>query len=455
MSRVGILHYKVGGTDGVSLEIDKWAEVLKEMGHSVYLCAGEIGNVEGTVIKAIFHHRPDAERLYRNTFIALSDYDEAVYNFEIHHLAEVIEHKLEAFVKAYDIDLLIVQNMWSVAANPPAAIALARLRRKLNLPAIAHNHDFYWERVDGVSLTCSAAVELADKYLPPRNHAIQHVVINSLGQTELLERKGIESTIVPNVFDFESAPWAVDEYNQDFRQRIGLRDDDIFILQATRIVPRKGIELAIDFVQALNAPKRRALLQEKGLYDGRSFNQNSRIVLVLAGYTFDDLTGLYLNQLKEKINQSEIDALFVGDHIDGQRHFIMGKKHYSLWDSYVYADFVTYPSLWEGWGNQLLEAIRARLPFMLFEYPVYRADIKSTGLRTVSLGSKLYGRDNQGLAQIEHDIIERTADEAVELLTNSELRQKTVDHNYKIGQKHFSLNALRGHLEPLLDVLKT
>jgi hypothetical protein len=37
----GILHYQVGGTDGVSLEIDKWKQVLEEMGHTVRLCAGD------------------------------------------------------------------------------------------------------------------------------------------------------------------------------------------------------------------------------------------------------------------------------------------------------------------------------------------------------------------------------------------------------------------------------
>lgn len=38
MRTIGILHYQVGGTDGVSLEIDKWKQVLEEMGHTVHLC---------------------------------------------------------------------------------------------------------------------------------------------------------------------------------------------------------------------------------------------------------------------------------------------------------------------------------------------------------------------------------------------------------------------------------
>ncbi len=449
--KIGIIHYRAGGTDGVSLEIDKWKQVLEEMGHSVYLCAGDLKNVEGTLIEELYHHRPDARRLYRNSFIALSDYDEAVYSFELHHTAEVIERKLQTFLTRNQIDFLIPQNIWSVAMNPPAAIALARLLRKLKIPALAHNHDFYWERVDGIALTCATAVEMADKFLPPRSNLFRHAVINTLARNELSERKGIESVVIPNVFDFDTPPWQPDEYNRDFRQRIGLRENDLLILQATRIVPRKGIELAIDFVRALDTPERRAKLQERGLYDGRPFTNENRIVLVLAGFAIDDLSGLYLNQLQQKVESSGINALFIGDMIDGRRQISNGKKGYSLWDSYIYADFVTYTSLWEGWGNQLLETICARLPFLLFEYPVYAADIKASGIRTVSLGSTLYGNDPQGLAQVDGDIIERAADEALELLTNNQLRQEVIENNYRIGQKYYSLQALHSYLAPLID----
>jgi hypothetical protein len=49
---------------------------------------------------------------------------------------------------------------------------------------------------------------------------------------------------VPNVFEFEKEPPGIDDYTADVRQELGLAEDDIFILQPTRIVPRKGIEMA-------------------------------------------------------------------------------------------------------------------------------------------------------------------------------------------------------------------
>ena len=41
MSNIGFLHYKLGGTDGVSLEASKWANVLTELGHECFYFAGE------------------------------------------------------------------------------------------------------------------------------------------------------------------------------------------------------------------------------------------------------------------------------------------------------------------------------------------------------------------------------------------------------------------------------
>lgn len=460
MSNIGVFHYKVGGTDGVSLELDKWKLVLEEMGHTVHLCGGNLGSAEGTLIEEMFHHRPDAKRLNTNTFQELRDYpNEAAYRAELYGLADTIEAKIHAFVDEKQINFLIPQNVWCVAANPAVAIALTRVMRDRKLPALAHNHDFYWERTDGVCLTCATAIELADKYLPPRDSLARHAVINSLGQKELLARKGITSTVVPNVFEFPDPAvspiadtgWEADEYNRDFRASIGLRENDIFILQATRIVSRKGIELAIDFVKALDSPGRRAILQQRGLYDGRSFEADSRIVLVLAGYAQDDVTGRYVAGLKTKIEQTGIDALFIEDRVAHSRGQREGQKLYSLWDTYVYADFVTYPSLWEGWGNQFLESLRARLPILLFEYPVYQTDIGNKGFRVVSLGCEITGRDELGLVQVDPTLVEAAADQAVDLLTKPELRKETVEHNYQTGWEHYSLESLRKYLAALVN----
>ena len=448
---IAFIHYIANFTDGVSLEMNKWRRVLEEMGHRTHYIAGKFDHHPETVIEEMYHHRPDARLLNHNTFKALSDYpDETVYRSELYRLAEAIEQKLRAYLDAQPIDLLIPQNVLSVAMNPAVAIALARVMRSYRLRTLAHHHDFYFERPEGFALTNASAVELSEKYLPPRHPFTRHVVINSLAQRELFERKGINATIVPNVFDFEAPDWKVDDYNRDLRARIGLKPNDVLVLQATRIVSRKGIELAVDFVHALNHPKRRRRLQQRGLYNGRAFTAESRIALVLAGYSLDDVTGRYKALLAYKAQQLNVEAIFIEEIVNNSRKFANGEKIYSLWDTYTAADFITYPSLWEGWGNQLLEALRAKVPIMLFEYPVYQADIKNKGLRVVSLGDQLSGHDEHGLVTVRPEVIERAADQSIDLLTNARLRKETVEHNFRVARKHYSLDALYIYLEQLL-----
>ncbi len=446
---IGIFHFQVGGTDGVSLEIDKWKLILEELGHTVHLIGGDLGTTQGILVEEMFHHLPESKRLRQNTFSRLSDFDPEGYREELERMTGELVVRFRSVIEEKNINLILAENVWCVAANPAVAPALEIVRQEFGLPAVAHNHDFYWERREGFSLTCAAAVELADKYLPPHDPEIKHSVINSLAQKELLDRKGISSIVVPNVFDFNTPAWEVDDYNRDLRSEVGLDEGDLVLLQATRIVSRKGIELAIDFAKTLNTPQRRTILQERGLYDGRPFTEESRIVLVLAGYARDDVEGTYKQRLIDKAEHGGVELLFIEDRVDANRSTREDQKIYSLWDTYPAADLVTYPSLWEGWGNQFLEAVKAKLPLLVFEYPVYKKDIKNKDFRIISLGDQVRDYDEGGLARVEDQVIEEAVDQAVELLTDAALRQGMVDHNYRVAQEHYSLDALKRHLEPL------
>jgi len=450
MSIIGICHYKVGGTDGVSLEIDKWAQILDDMGHEVHLCGGDLGWA-GFLIKELYHHREDVERITRNAFYRLSDYgSEADLERDILELADRIERGLRAFIDEFSIDLLVPNNIWSLGASLPAAVAFARVSRDLGIPAVAHHHDFHWETFRGMAPTCEVAARIAREYLPPKDPLSTHVVINSLVQQELRRRDGVESTVIPNVFDFGGAPWIVDAYNKGFREAIGVKESDVVLIQATRVVERKGIELAIDLVKEINKPAYIEKLRESGLYDGRMFSEDSRIILVLAGYS-EDPREKYLNRLKQKAERAGIEARFIAGSIRSRRGEIDGRRLYSLWDCYASADLVTYPSLYEGWGNQFLEAVRARLPIVIFEYPVYQTDIKNKGFDVISLGSKVEGRDELGLVTVSAAAIRKAAERAVEVLTEPSSRQAMVDRNFNLGREFYSLESLEKYLNEVIE----
>lgn len=449
---IGILHYLLGSTDGVSLEDEKWISILESLGHRVVRIAGDLNGLEGVEIPAMHHHTDEAHRFFRNMMYALTDYetDEALRE-DVFSAAAKIEADLTQVIEDEGIDVLMPNNVLTLLYNPATTIAVTNVIRKMDLRVISHNHDFYWDRVDEYCLATKTAVEIADRFLPPQLPRAVHAVINSFSQERMLERKGVAATIVPNVFDF-SEEWASDGYNADFRDVVGLREDDVYVLQATRVIPRKGIGMALDFVAALNAPERRKILEEKGLYNGKAFSKDSRIVFVLAGFTRDDRTGYYTKALREKIDALGIDALFVEDHIAAERGSgPNGEKVYSLWDAYDSADLITYPSFWEGWGNQLLEAMKSKTATMIYEYPVFQADLAAAGLQMISIGDEMRINPETQLAEAPQAAIEKAADEAIAILTDGEAYRRMVEHNFWVGKENFSMTTLRAYIKMLVS----
>jgi len=435
--------------DGVSLEINKWKKVLEEMGHKVYLLSGETSSLDATIIPELYLANPEIRKIYYNAFHSISDFpSEEKFTQEICKIADHIEEKISSFIKKYSIDILDIENIWSLPLNVPAAIALFRVIKSTGIKAISHHHDFFWERSHFDHPTCKAIKEILVTYFPPKNKLITHTVINTLARDELKKRRGINSVVIPNIFDFEGPEWKIDDYNYDFKEALGLRPKDIIILQATRVISRKGIELAIDLVKELTKPDNLLLLKERGFYDKREIDEKSKVVLVLPNL-IEDME--YFKLLKEKIKKKNINALFIGDIVDTIRKMENNRKIYSLWDTYLFADLVTYPSLYEGWGNQFLEAIKARLPIVVFEYEVYKRDIKPNGFRVISLGDRLKGKDVQGLYKIDSSIIKGAASEAIRVLTDLPYREKIVEHNFNLGRRLYSLPALRKYLEPLFS----
>ena len=58
---------------------------------------------------------------------------------------------------------------------------------------------------------------------------------------------------------------------------------------------------------------------------------------------------------------------------------------YSLWEIYPHVDFVTNPSLYEGFGNAFLEAVYLKKPILVNRYTVYIVDIETKGFDVIEM----------------------------------------------------------------------
>ena len=283
MANIAFFHNALGKTDGVSLEVDKWKFVLEQMGHKVYYCAGNCDNKRLYCIKELDFNFPQTQKILVNATVKLKDFTQSQLKEAIYQQAGIIKEKLLKFIKTKKIAILIPNNLLSVGYHLPALIALSQVIQETKLPTIAHNHDFYFEDSGEVNPTCKVAKDILEKYAPPFSPNVQNLVINRLARKALLKRKRIKAQIVPNVFDFSHPLWGKDNYNADFRETIGVGRNDIIFLQATRIMDRKGIELAIRTLAELNRPENLSRLYRWRLFDGRKFHPQNKIYLICSG----------------------------------------------------------------------------------------------------------------------------------------------------------------------------
>ena len=198
--RIGFVSTRFAGTDGVSLESLKWAEVLEEMGHEIFWFSGRSDrdpSLSMCVPEAFFGH-PENEWINRRIWGV--DQRPPEVTDRIHDVARYLESMLQRFVDRFQIDVFVPENVLTIPVHLPLGVALTQFLAETGMPAVAHHHDFYWERV---RFSLNAVPDFLDMSFPPRFHNVVHTVINQAAQEQLALRKGISAMLVPNVFKFD------------------------------------------------------------------------------------------------------------------------------------------------------------------------------------------------------------------------------------------------------------
>ncbi len=377
------------------------------MGHEIFWFSGRSDrdpSLSMCVPEAFFGH-PENEWINRRIWGV--DQRPPEVTDRIHDVARYLESMLQRFVDRFGIDVFVPENVLTIPVHLPLGVALTQFLAETGMPAVAHHHDFYWERV---RFSLNAVPDFLDMSFPPRFHNVVHTVINQAAQEQLALRKGISAMLVPNVFKFDEEGREPDAYGADVREEIGLAPDDFFILQPTRIVPRKGIEHAIKLLSMLGDPRCKLVISHDAGDEG-----------------FE-----YQHMLEHLADDEGVDLRIIADRVSERRQRdSQGRKMYTLWDIYPHADFVTYPSLYEGFGNALLEAFYFRKPVLINRYSIYVQDIEPKGFQ---------------LVEMDGFVTRETVEAVHRLLHNPGLRDDMVHTNYLLAREYYGFEALKNAL---------
>jgi glycosyltransferase involved in cell wall biosynthesis len=218
------------------------------------------------------------------------------------------------------------------------------------------------------------------------------------------------------VLDFDRPPEVSESDLAGVRKSVGLDLEDLLILQPTRVVPRKGIEHAITVVARLKDPRCRLVVSHESGDEGAA----------------------YMKALQETAAEVAVDLRFVQTSAAGlalgvRRQPLDGRLRLS--DVYACAQLVTYPSLYEGFGNAFLEAFYFRKPVLINRYGIWIQDIEPKGFRTIAMDG-----------YVAREVVDRVR----HILADEAAREEMTEHNYALAKRYFSFDVLRRRLRTLI-----
>jgi len=432
---IGFISTRFAGTDGVSLETEKWAVVLERLGHQCFYFAGECDRPaeKSQLVPEAFYLHPDIAAInkdaYSGSWIVTKEARAAhpeiaalykdffsmyirppAMTRRVNELKEYFKKQLYEFAHRFALELIIIENAVTIPLNLPLGLALTEFIAETGFPTIAHHHDFYWER-QRFQVNCVGDY-LATAF-PPNLPSIRHVVINSVQAQEVASRQSVTSRIIPNVMDFDSPPPDSDPYTQTVRADFGIEEGEYFFLQPTRVIQRKGIEHAVELVRRLELPAKLVISHASG-DEGSDYEQ----------------------RVREYAHLLDVTVRFESALVRDERGLTEdGRRIYTLGDVYPHADLITYPSSIEGFGNAFLEAVYYYRPILVNNYSIYEVDIRPKGFRAVWFDGF-----------ISEDTLKRVR----KILLDPAQAREWAEENYQLAKRYFSFTVLERRLQSIL-----
>ena len=420
-------------------------------------CSADATGANGFVLPELDYSTPQVQIFKRCQTSELQN--ETILENVFENQVQVIKNKLEELIRQYHPQVIHVRNILSLPIHPAATVAMAEFIAEHPATGfLAQHHDFSFEneflpgdREKAYEIPFPSIQKRVDEALLFSPSNVHHAVINSI-QQRLLEGFGIHAAVIPDSLDFENRP----EEIAHLREKLGIRPNDFVIGSMARIIPRKAMEVAVQFIAALQKRKNEFLGEGRGVYR-RTVTEDSRFLLLLpqsAGLDEPE-NDIYFTKLLRYAVSLGVEVYYIGDRVVADSAYRGEPGEIPFYSLYHDVDILTFPSYQEGFGNQYLEAVAlGKGVVVCHAYPVMEADIlpliSPEGI--ISLGNnREYTLDETGLIRLNEEVLQAAVDREVHFLLHPDAEKTIAERTCQRLKKAFNAEVVGNQLADLLS----
>lgn len=460
--RYGMIHSLFGDAEGVSIVMKQIEGVLNKQLKvplkNIRYLIGKSKAKSSRITENIFlwNEHPDNMLMRNNYSIGYGGGSSEKIEFAITKAKRAIEE----WVRKNKIDVIIAHNT-SHPVNFVGSVALSRYYRDSVLKGqktpkyILWWHDSHLEResflhpakdvenyllqgvpghfVEYIIFINSLQFKEAKKYFKKldernpgfyKNVRLNHDVVYNTTDTFINSFRDLEG----GMFDDR-----VEQFMNDFKIRELLKKKKIpltdlfFVLQHTRVVPRKRIDFALRYSYEL-------------LKEMKNQGMAKAMYFLVSGHDPDKMRKDLIKLNRELSKQYGIKNFFL---VFAEDFYDKTKLTFEEYPK-IFAKLgaiTTYFSDVEGFGNNLLEVLASGLIPAIYEYPVYKKDIAKFKFKA-----------------IDFDKFEVTPDkikETISFIKNKKKRMDAVNHNLEILKKHLAHSIMASELKQAITSKRT
>lgn len=346
--KIALLHYScpqvIGGVEEV---IREQTFLFHRLGHEVKVIAGK-GNIYTEkfpiTINTLF------SSLNPSVIQAHQEIEKEEYAL-FDQLIEIMRGELQQELNSFD--LLIVHNVMTMHYNLPLTYAIKELADSGKIRVISWNHDSIYFYPDCPDMYHSDPWNILKTKLPSAHYVC--ISESRSKQFRQLYKTDEKITVVPNGIN-PSAFFHLDPHTHQIIREQKLYEADLIMVQPSRLLPRKNIELAIRVVHSL---------KKKGV-----------IVryLVTGAYDPHEPKSVHhyrkLKKMAKKLDLSR-EVIFIAEYRMKNGEKVVPNQKF-IRDFYLIADILFMPSMSEGFGLPLLEAGMIKLPVVCSDISPFR-----------------------------------------------------------------------------------